>query len=144
MFGERKPFSKSLFQANDPKSRKIVKEYLAKQGIIVNDNSNKYGVDLISEDQSLHVEVEHRLIWKDDEFPYAEINLPERKAKFFCANHIAYFILSCDYSHIGMIDGKTLMRYIVDENLKESSNKYVRQGEYFYKLPKIAFKWDKI
>ena len=144
MYGTRKPFSKSLHQKNDPQSRKIVKEYLAKQGIIVQDNPDKYGVDLISEDQSLQVEVEHRLSWTNEEFNFDTVNLPERKAKFFVANHIAYFILSCDYSRIGMIDGKTLRNYIVDENLKESSNKYVRQGEYFYKIPSDAFKWDKL
>lgn len=144
MIGLRKPFNKKLFSNNDPKSRKVVKEYLAKQGIIVNDNDNKYGVDLISEDLSLQVEVEHRNVWTEDVFPFSEINLPERKAKFFVENKIAYFILSGDYSHMGMIDGKTIMKYIVVENLKESSNKYVRAGEFFYKIPCDAFKWVKL
>ena len=144
MIGEHKKFSPKLFRQNDPTSRKVVKEYLAKQGIVVNDNTNRYGVDLISEDGALQVEVEHRLVWDDDDFPFSEINVPERKAKFFVENSIAYFILSRDYSHIGMIDGKILRQYIVDYNLKESSNKYVREGEYFYKVPKDAFKWDKI
>ena len=144
MFGERKPFSKSLHQKNDPQSRRIVKEYFLRHNMPLNDNPNKYGVDLISEDQSLQVEVEHRLVWKDEEFPFDEINVPERKAKFFVENHISYVILSCDYSHIGLIDGKTIQKYMTNDNLKESSNKYVRQGEYFYKVPKSAFRWDKI
>jgi hypothetical protein len=144
MFGERKPFSQALHKNNDPQSRRIVKEYFLRNKMSLNDNPNKYGVDLISEDQSLQVEVEHRLVWKDDEFPYDQVNVPERKAKFFVENHVCYVILSCDYSHIGMIDGKTLRQYINDDTLKESSNKYVRQGEFFYKVPKSAFRWDKI
>jgi hypothetical protein len=144
MTGIHKPFSKELHRQNDPKSREIVKKYLAKQGIIVEDNTNKYEVDLVSKDGSLQIEVEHRLSWTEEIFNFAEVNLPERKAKFFVCNHIAYAILSKDYSHIGMIDGKTLMKYITSENLKESSNKYVRQGEFFYKIPRSAFRWDKI
>jgi hypothetical protein len=144
MIGTSKKFSKSLFQGNDPKSRKVVKEYLSKQGIIVEDNPNKFGVDLISKDNTFQVEVEHRLVWKEDEFPYDEINVPERKAKFFIENYIAYFILSCDYSGLGMIDGTTIRKYLIDENLKMSPNKYVKENEYFYKIPKSAFKWIKL
>lgn len=144
MIGEYKKFNKSLFQQNDPKSRRVVKEYFAKQGIVLKDNDNKFGVDLVSEDQTLQVEVEHRLIWETDEFPYEEINVPERKAKFFVDNSVSYVILSKDYSRAGMIDGKELRKHIVDDNLRESSNKYVKVGEYFYKVPKQAFKWTKL
>jgi len=144
MVGLHKPFSKSLFQGNDPKSRRIVKDYLAKQDIVVEDNPNKFGVDLVSKDGTLHVEVEHRLVWTEEEFPYEEINIPERKAKFFIDNCVAYFILSAGYKHIGMISGKTLRPFLVDYNLKESSNKYMRSSEYFYKVPKSAFTWAKL
>jgi hypothetical protein len=144
MIGERKKFSKTLHSRHDPKSRSVVKEYLARRGIKVHDNPDKFGVDLIAEDGTLQVEVEHRLIWEGPDFPFSEINVPERKAKFFVENSVAYFILSRDYTHIGMIDGKTLMKYLIDENLKESPNKYVRENEYFYKVPITAFTWEKI
>jgi hypothetical protein len=108
------------------------------------DNPNKYGVDLISKDATLQVEVEHRVIWKHEEFPFEDVNVPERKMKFFTENHICYAILSSDYSHIGLIDGKTLRKHLVEDNLKESSNKYMKEGEYFYKVPKSEFKWDKV
>lgn len=144
MIGKHKPFSKSLFNGHDPKSRTIVKDYLAKNQIMVNDNPNKFGVDLISEDGTLKIEVEHRTVWKEEEFPFALINVPERKGKFFTEECVSYAILSENYSHIGMISGKELKKYIVDENLAENRNKYVREGEYFYKIPKEAFKWDKI
>lgn len=144
MIGAYKKFSPTLLKNNDPQSRKVVKEYFGKRKIPLEDNPNKFGVDLISKDGSIQIEIEHRLVWKTPEFPFAEINVPERKAKFFVENHICYVILSEDYSHIGMIDGKRLMKYLVTDNLKESSNKYVRQGELFYKVPKEAFTWKKI
>ena len=142
--GEYKKFSKSLFRQSDPKSRKVVKEYFTKNNIPLEDNSDKYGVDLLAKDGSLQIEVEHRLVWDGEEFPFADVNVPERKAKYFVENHICYVILSRDYSRIGMIDGKTLMKYINDDNLQESSNKFVKKGEMFFKVPKTEFKWDKI
>lgn len=142
MKGEYKKFSQSLYRQNDPTSRKVVKEYFERNKIPLEDNPNKYGVDLISKDGSLQIEVEHRLVWVDKEFPYSEINVPERKAKYFIENHICYVILSKDYKHIGLIDGKTLKTYITEDTLQESSNKFVKRGEFFYKVPKSKFKWD--
>jgi hypothetical protein len=144
MIGALKPFSKSLHRNNDPKSRQVVKAYLKRNDIVVEDNPNRYGVDLISPDGTLQIEIEHRLVWTTDEFPFDDINVPERKAKFFVQDSVAYVILSKTYSHIGFIPGRAMMKYIVDENLRENRNKYVREGEYFYKVPKDAFKWDKV
>lgn len=144
MIGEYKKFSKTLHNQNDPKSRKIVKEYFKKNDILLEDNPDKYGVDLLSKDRTLQIEIEHRLVWTDPEFPFEEVNVPERKEKYFLENHICYVILSRDYSHIGMIDGKTLRKYLTSDTLKESSNRLVKQGELFFKVPKSEFKWDKI
>lgn len=144
MKGEYKKFSPALHRRHDPQSRRVVKEYFERNNIILEDNLNRFGVDLLSKDGTLQVEVEHRLIWESEDFPYPDINVPERKAKYFIDENVCYVILSRDYSHIGMIDGKTLMKYITDDTLKESSNKFVKQGELFYKVPKSEFKWDKI
>jgi len=144
MKGEYKQFSKSLHQRNDPKSRKVVKEYFAKNKMPLDDNPNKFGVDLISEDGTLKVEVEHRLVWDSDEFPFAEVNVPERKAKFFVENSVCYVILSRDFTRIGMISGKELRKHLTEDTLKESPNKFVKSGELFFKVPRTAFKWDKV
>lgn len=144
MYGVQKKFSKSLHRSSDPKSRKVVKEYLLKQGIIVKDNPNQYGVDLISEDGTLLVEVEHRLVWTDEEFPYSEINVPERKAKFLAEGKSQYIIVSRDFSHIGIIDAHAVKPYIVNTNLVENRNRFVRDGEYFFKIPIECFKWIKV
>ena len=144
MYGVAKRFNRALHAGNDPQSRRIVKEYLKKQGIVVNDNPNVYGIDLISPDGTLQIEVEHRLVWDSDEFPYEEVNVPERKAKFLQDGKTQYFILSQDFSRMGMIHGKDVQPYIVDDNLQESSNRFVRGGEYFFKVPKSKFVWIKL
>lgn len=144
MKSEYKEFSKALFQRNDPKSRKIVMEYFKKRKISLVHNENKFGVDLVAEDGSMSVEVEHRNSWQNAEFPFDTVNVPERKAKYFVESNVHYAILSKDYSHIGMIAGKELRKYITESTLTECSNKFIKEGEFFYKVPKLAFVWDKI
>lgn len=144
MIGKYKKFDKDLFEKNDPTCRQIVKKFLLKNNIVVDDNPNKYGVDLLSEDESVQIEIEHRLSWVKDEFPYSEINVPERKAKFFSSGKVSYVIVSKNYSHIGVITGEKIKKYINLDNLKESSNKFISSGEMFYKIPKTDFKWVKI
>jgi hypothetical protein len=144
MKGAYKQFDQKLFNQNDPKSREVVKTYLAANNIPVDDNPDKYGVDLISTDGSLKIEVERRLVWDYFEFPFNDINLPERKAKFFVENNVAYIIVSKDYSRLGIINGKTIKEYINTKNLKENRNRLVDSGELFYKLPKDKFKWVKV
>ena len=144
MKGSYKRFDKNLFDQNDPKSRDIVKEYFKRYNIVLKDNEDQYGVDLISEDGSIKIEVERRLNWNRCEFPFSDINLPERKAKFFKTGGTTYVIVSKDYSHIGIIKRKDIHQFISDQNLKENKNRLVQQNELFYKLPKSKFKWIKL
>jgi hypothetical protein len=141
MYGERKPFSKSLHSSNDPQSRRVVIEYFRKQGIPLKENTNQFGVDLLSPDGTLQIEVEHRLPWTEAEWPFADINVPERKAKFLAEGKAQYIILSRDFSRMGIIRGEDVKEYIVDENLHLNKNKFVKDGEYFYKVPTDKFKW---
>lgn len=144
MKGVYKKFNKKLFNQNDPKSRDVIKQYFKKHNVVLKDNDNKYDVDLISEDGSVKFEIERRLVWTKTEFPYDDINLPERKAKYFLENNVSYIIISKNYSHIGIILGDKIKKYLNDDCLKESRNKFVSHGELFYKLPKSEFKWLKI
>lgn len=144
MYGARKPFSRDLHQGNDPKSRRIVIEYFRKQGIPMNENPDKFGVDLISADGTLQIEVERRLPWIETDWPFADINVPERKAKFLAEGKAQYIILSRDFSRMGIIRGEDIKPFIVDDNLRVNPNKYVREGEYFYKVPIAKFRWIKI
>ena len=143
MYGVRKKFSKDLHDCHDPKSRKVVKEFLKKQGIVVNDNTNKKGVDLISDDGTLQLELEHRPPWNSHDFPYSEVNILERK-KYLGEGKIQYIILSRDFSRLGIISGDVIKKYIIDDNLKHNPNKNVWRDEYVYKVPATEFKWIKI
>ena len=140
MFGERKKYSQELSDAHDPKSRRVVIEYFKKHGIPLVNNS-MCAVDLVSPDGAVRIELEHRMPWVDEEFPYSEINVPERKAKFLNDGVTAYAILSRDFSRMGIIEGKDIKPYIVDTNLHLNKNKYVKDGEFFYKVPLDKFKW---
>lgn len=141
MIGVQKPFNKSLHAKNDPKSRKLVKEFFAERGIKLIDHPNKYDVDLVSEDGEIRIEVEHRLNWEEKEFPFTEVNVPERKAKFFETGKTHYVILSRNYNYLGFINAELLQSYIKPEYLKESSNRFVQECEFFYKVPKSNFEF---
>jgi hypothetical protein len=82
-------------------------------------------------------------VWDRDEFPFKEVNVPNRKAKFFIAG-AAYVIVSNDLSRIGVIRNSAIVKFLTEETLKESGNRYVGSGELFYKVPKTEFTWTKI
>lgn len=144
MIGEYKSFSKSLHSKNDPQSRTVVIRFFKKKGIPLLENPDKYGVDLISPDGTLQIEIEHRLSWDAPEFPFPDINIPERKAKFFGDDKTQYVILSKDYEYMGVLRGKDMQEYIHNANLHENKNKFVKNGELFFKVPVNKFKWVKV
>ena len=144
MIGVRKPFNKSLHAKNDPKSRRLVQAFFAERGVVLIDHPNKYDIDLISENGDIRVEVEHRLNWDQVEFPYSEVNVPERKAKFFEAGNTHYVILSQNYKHLGFISATRIQQFMKPECLKESRNRFVESSEYFYKVPKLEFEFYQI
>ena len=144
MIGVTKPFSQSLHAKNDPKSRKIVKDFFAERGVELVDHPNKYDIDLVSKDGTIRVEVEHRLNWSDPVFPFDEVNVPQRKAKFFEAGNTHYVILSKEYTHIGFISAEKIQKFIKPKFLKESANRFVAEEEYFYKVPKTSFEFYEI
>jgi hypothetical protein len=141
MSGERKPFDQANFEENDPDSRRVVRAYFARNSVALIDNPDKYGIDLVSPDGFFKVEVERRGIWTTKDFPFNEVNLPERKAKFFKDNNTIYAIVSNDYTRIGIILARFLRPYIEDSNLRENPNRYVHRGELFFKIPRAKFRW---
>lgn len=139
-----KVFEQSLFDDCDPPAREVVKKYFADKGVCLVDNPDKYGVDLVAVDGSIKVEVERRIIWKAPEFPFEEVNLLARKAKFFREPTTHYVIVSDDYTHIGGIQGQHLMWHIAHDPTVENPNRFVTAGEKFFKIPKIKFRWVKV
>lgn len=144
MIGRYKKFDKDLFEQNDLKSRQVVKKFFLSKNIVVNDNPNKYGVDLISDDGNVQIEIERRPAWTTNNFPYPRVNIPERKTKFFKTDKVSYVVVSNDFSRIGVLPGKKLINFIKKDYLEESSNRLISSGEMFYKIPREEFKWFKI
>lgn len=144
MIGVHKHFSTTLHRSNDPQSRKVVIAFFKKKGIPLEENPDKYGIDLISPDGSLQIEIEHRLSWDAPEFPFPDINIPERKAKFFESGNAQYVILSKDFKYMGVLRGQDMLEYIHNSNLHENKNKFVKNGELFFKVPVNKFKWVKV
>lgn len=136
-----KPFSKSLHSQNDPASRKLVKKFFAERGIELTDNPDRYGVDLMTADTEMKIEVERRINWEGVEFPYDEVNVPRRKEKFFSSGDTHYVILSKDFKRLGFIAAKVIQRYMKPDFLKESKNRFVKEHEYFYKIPRKEFEF---
>jgi len=135
MIGVRKPFSKNLHAKNDPKTRTLVKKFFADRGITLVDHPNEFDIDLVSEDGQIRIEVEHRFNWSEVDFPFNTVNILERKAKFFREGNTHYCILSANYKRLGFISANKIQQFIKPEFLVESPNKYVKKGEYVFKVP---------
>jgi hypothetical protein len=144
MKGISKQFDKTLFEENDPLSRNAVKRFFLKIGYVLEDNQDQYGIDLVYKNGLEFVEVERRIVWDNYDFPFDEINLPQRKAKFFRNTKSHYAIVSKNYKRMGLLCSKSIQQYIEDFNLKESPNRLLSQNEFFYKLPKSKFIWVNI
>jgi hypothetical protein len=138
-----KPFSQQLFDECDPQSRRVVLKYFNDNFVTMEENPDKYGVDLISR-AGFNVEIERRIVWKNGKFPFETVNLPERKAKFFKDGDTSYAIVSEDYNWIGLCSAVNVERCLTDGNLAENRNKFVGSGEYFYKIPANYFAWIKL
>lgn len=131
-----KRFDKELHDTYDKFGRDIVKSYVSSfWGMEARDNPNRYGVDLhLYKDDLLvgYAEVEVRLSWKTVEFPYEDLNVPNRKKKLLTQDMLTYFFSVNK-------DGTALFHCeaaaVLASEVKESRNKYVYQGELFYKVP---------
>jgi hypothetical protein len=158
-----KKFSKKLFEQNDPKARKIAIEYFKKFNIRLEDHPNKYGPDLKamckfcfeagytldsceicgSEDEPwrerefvppFYVEVEVKRVWKGDEFPWATVQFPERKAKYIYQSDkpVIFFMLNAKCNRAFIVEG----RHILKSKLVPVHNMYMRGGdEFFFQVP---------
>ena len=121
----RKKFDRGLYNTYDG-----AKEFIAARlgGSI---NPNRYGPDVIVEDR--FVEVEVKTAWPggdDGVFPYSDIRITDRKAKWVEMN-INFIILSKDMRWACIIQPKSLR----PEYRKVVSNRFVRNGEYFFVIP---------
>ena len=128
----KKRFDRELFQEYDQKARDVTTSYLHSLGYEVTEHPDRYAQDLIatSPDIEFCVECEVKLVWDSDEFPYPNVQLPERKKKFF-AVPTQFFIWNKPLEY-----AMTFWSHEVSElEPVEVPNRYVHSGEYFYQIP---------
>ena len=138
-----KQFSADLHDKYDEKGRAAAKKLFKRWGLELVDNPDKYGVDLIAyKDGNVYgnVEVEVREAWVGD-FKFDTLNIPYRKRKFFSAegnNCLVAFNSDCSQAFI-CNDWAVLF-----SDVEEVKNKYVENGEKFFKVKLNEIKLVKV
>lgn len=139
-----KPFEQSLHDENDLPAREVVKQFYARLGFVLEDNPDRYGVDLVTGDYKLSVEVERRPVWESGDFPFVMVNFLQRKTKFFVNTPYVlsdYAIVSKDLKRVGIIDQVKIIDAILTSKATEKPNRYVNDSEFFYEIPRKQFAW---
>lgn len=136
----RKQFDKALYEAYDSQAK-------AKVLNILNDkwkaceSPSKVAVDLMvyeGREHKFNIEVETKAVWVTDEFPYANVQFPDRKLKYCMLDKPTIFVMfNAKMNKYLSVTSKDLMnspRVMV-------RNKYVRYGEEFFQVPinKVSF-----
>ena len=139
-----KKFNQQWHDSSDPRSREVVIEYMRKCGFGFHSNSDKYGMDLISdfENPKVALELEHRSIWDKEEYPYQSVHIPARKLKFLGNDRVHYVVISAEYDRIGICLGRNLKAYLTA--VGEVRNNAVASGEHFIHVPRAEFVWKSI
>ena len=136
----RKQFSQKLFDENDVACRNAAEGFKGALGIdTLEDSPNQYAVDLIGTlngEFISYVEVERKIAWKGEKFPFGTVNLPGRKGKY--ADLILptqFMIFNNDYSYAVIIH-----RDAVKAAKQQVIDTLYSTGEQFIDLPISACK----
>lgn len=139
----RKHFDKALYDQNDKIAKAAAKDLLACAGYkAVVESTKKTDVDLQVLDKNgnvmFYVEVERKAVWNTEEFPYKNVQFPERKTKYALLDKPTYYIMfSGNMKKFLVVKGKDLLT----SPIEMVRNKYVAYGEHFYQVPldKVSF-----
>ena len=127
----KKKFDKELFLINDVPSKKIAIEYFNKLNQVAVENPNKYGIDLIvNEEFYCEVEVKHG--WKGSYFPFKDLQISYRKKKFASLDKpVMFMVMNSTKTYALTVNGED----VITSPIKVVPNKYVPEGEQFYVVP---------
>jgi len=129
---QRKRFDRELYQKYDQQARDVTTKFLENIGYEVREHPDRYAQDLIAygKETEFCVECEVKLVWDTEDFPYPNVQLPERKKKFFNVP-TQFFIWNKPMEH-----AMTFWAHdVATLEPVEVPNKYVYSGEYFYQIP---------
>lgn len=137
-----KKFDPTLYAENDQVAKDKTKKLLKSSGYTVIDNPKKKDVDLLVLDDKgeviLRIECEVKRVWKQDKFPYDNVQFPQRKKRLVVEELPTLFVMFNEkLSKYLVVSGNE----IVGSPLVEVANKYAYSGEYFYQVPvdKVEF-----
>ena len=140
----RKRFDRELYNEVDKKTKEKVFSLLESfDNLQAEENSKKTKVDILVTDPDtselkFNIECEIKKVWKNKEFPYESVQIPERKSKYAILDKPTLFVMfNADYSSYLVIKSSDLLA----SPLVEVPNKYVYKGEMFYQVPltKVVF-----
>lgn len=130
-----KPFDPQLYATHDARARAVARDYLQNCGLMVEDNPDQYGVDLIGPNrsgQTVGVEVEVKTSWTGSELPYEEVHIPYRKRSLLDLPHPCYFLMFNNSLQYGWW---VWARIILTGKVITKDNIYL-EGEQFFEVPK--------
>jgi hypothetical protein len=131
-----KKFSKTLFKKYDTAAKEAVAEiFKDMKSYSIVPNEKKYGVDFLIYKKKEHIgylEVEVKTVWKEEAFPYSDVNWPERKAKYAKLDKPTIFLIFSKYLEQYLT---TTSKCFLKADKEIVRNKYIPYGEYFYKVP---------
>ena len=130
-----KKFSQNLHDEFDEIGRTWTKQLFKRYGVTLQDNPDKYGVDLIAyrnQNKVGYVEVEVRTVWNGDKFNYDTLNIPCRKKKLLLMDLPTCLVSWSSNGDYGFICNSNV---ILESDIREAKNKYMLEAEYFYKVP---------
>lgn len=124
-------FNKDAYKAFDNPAKNYVKSVMGGRGWTITEPDNPYIQDLIAEKDGdrFYVECEVKSRWRG-EFPFNDIQLPGRKAKF-CNERTLFFIINGDLNDAFCFWNTT----VLESPLVEVSNTRHKSGEKFFKIP---------
>jgi hypothetical protein len=133
----RKKFDKELYALNDKLAKDAAMLVLSGAGYTqVRESPRKTDVDLqvLDKDGNImfYVEVERKAVWTTPEFPYTNVQFPERKTKYANLDKPTYYLMfSGDMKKYLVVKGQDLLT----SPIEMVRNKYVAYGEMFYQVP---------
>lgn len=120
-----------MYKRFDKSAKEKVRRYLEK---VIIDDTERRGPDMyVNRRFRGHIEVETKTAWKTYDYPYEDVRIPARKGKYTkLPGKVHYFILSANQERAIIVPGQALK----EEYLQEVPNRYCREGEYFYVIPR--------
>lgn len=126
----RKPFSNSLYNANDTAKDTFIK-WLQAQEIEAWVNPDQYGIDVLSKNKAgiehaWEVEVKHN--WKGAEFPFDSLHYSNRKQKFLnTPKSVSFVTFNSERSHLLISKGVDLAaaEVVVKDTIYTKGEKFI-------------------